>query len=476
MKKQELLNNTLTIALGMIFSQLMSFLLLPIYTIFLSPSDYGLVDLIINYSALLFPIITIQLEMASFRFLVDARSNEYEKKKIISNVIQLLMVTLFICTTLYLIINRYIHVKYEYTTLLYVCASAIFYLFLQFARGIGKGRKFTIAYIVVGIVSLITTLVLVAYMRLGAQGMLTSLLIANLAGVIYLFFSLKLYNYISLGNRDNNLKKKLVKYSFPLIPDRVSWWVINLSDRTIVSIAISVAANGIYAVANKYAAIFTSIFNIFGLSWTESASIYIDDKNRDKFFSETINASLRLFSGLGLVLIAGIPIVFNVLIDSKYKDAYQYIPILISAALFSALGGLYGAIYIAKKKTKQIALTSIIAATINIVLNLVFIKSIGIYAAAMSTAAAYLTMAIYRHYDVKKYVRITYERWIFVKIAVLYLFTVALYHYNNAIGNIANLLIIIVVVIILNKSVIMVIKDKILDFSGRRRSKPTIEQ
>ena len=82
-KKSELIKNTLILALGKVFTQLISFLLLPIYTIFLSPAEYGVVDLITTYMILSVPLITVQLEMAAFRFLVDARDNEYEKQRIL---------------------------------------------------------------------------------------------------------------------------------------------------------------------------------------------------------------------------------------------------------------------------------------------------------------------------------------------------------------------------------------------------------
>jgi len=117
-----------------------------------------------------------------------------------------------------------------------------------------------------------------------------------------------------------------------------------------------------------------------------------------------------------------------------------------------------------------------VAAVINIVLTLVFIKFIGLYAAAISTAVAYLAMAIYRHYDIKKHVNITYEKNIFVKLTIFYAFTMLLHYYNNSIGNIANAIVITVVVILLNRSIIKIIKDKVLTIDYRKRKKLTPEQ
>jgi len=468
-KQKELIKNTLILGLGKASTQLISFFLLPLYTLFLSPGEYGTVDLIITYVTLLVPAITIQLEMAAFRFLVDARGSEAEKKRVISNIVHIVLAILAVCIAFFLVLNAFVQVLYADLLLLLVAVTIFSNLLLQFARGLGHNKKFAIACTITSLVTLVATITLLVYAHMGAQGMLISIALGNLAGAAYLFFSLKFYQYIGFTNHDSRLQKKLISYSLPLVSNGVSWWVISVSDRTIISVLISVAANGIYAVANRYAAIFTSLFAIFGMSWTESASVHINDKDRDVFFSETINASIKLFGALGLVLVAAIPWVFPLLVHTAYNEAYMYIPILIVAAFFNAIVGMYSAIYVAKKMTKQVAVTSIMAAAINIALNLAFITFIGLYAAAIATAVAYLAMAIYRHYALKKYVTIMYEKNIFLLMTALYGAAIALYYINNPIGNVVSVLFILVAVFTLNKSVIRVIKNKILDYrSGAR--------
>lgn len=474
-KKKDLIKNTLIIGLGKVSTQLISFFLLPLYTFFLSPSEFGTVDLIITYIALLAPAITLQLEMASFRFLVDARNDENEKKRIVSNVIWTTLVILVVCTILFLAVSLLLAIQYAGLILLSLGATIFSNLFLQFARGMGDNKKFAVASILTGLTTLVATLALIVYAEMGAEGMLLSIALANITCSVYLFFALKIYQYIGFGQYDTSLQKELIAYSFPLVPNGVSWWVINVSDRTIISIAIGVAANGIYAVANKYAAIFSSIFSIFSMSWTESASVHINDKDRDSFFSETFNASIRLFGSLGLGLIVFIPILFPLMVRPTYNEAYLYIPILILGAFFNAIVGLYSAIYVAKKLTRQVAATSLVAAAINITLTLVFIHFFGLYAAAAATAIAYLAMAIYRHRDIKKYVKITYEKNLFAKMALLYIVAMGFYYLNTIIGNIISAIAITIVVLVLNKSVIRVIKNKVISVAGRKR-KLTPEQ
>ncbi|MDP3443956.1 MAG: polysaccharide biosynthesis C-terminal domain-containing protein, partial [Ignavibacteria bacterium] len=412
----------------------------------------------------------IQLEMAAFRFLIDARGDELRKKQIISSVLQIVSIIFTLCLTALFVVSCFFDFKYINLIVLNIGIAMFLNLFLQFARGFGENKKFAVASIISGISMAVGALTLIAILKLGAQGMLISIAFANLVSLVYLFFSLKLYRYISLRDGDAGIKKDLIKYSAPLIPNGVSWWVISVSDRTIVSIFAGVAANGIYAVANKYAAIFSSIFAIFSMSWTESVSVHIDAKDRDRFLSDTTNASVKLFGSLGLFLIAFIPLVFSILVSKEFNEAYLYIPILVIAAFFNMMVGLYSAIYIAKKLTRQVASTSIVAAVINIVINLVLIRYIGIYAAAISTLAAYLIMTIYRHHDVKKYVKITYDRYIFISLGIVCLPVVYLYYLNNLLGNLLNMLLVIMVIMVLNKTMISVVKNKVLsaDYSIKK--------
>jgi len=184
---------------------------------------------------------------------------------------------------------------------------------------------------------------------------------------------------------------------------------------------------------------------------SESASLHINDKDKDKFFSDVCNSSLKIFGSISLLLIALIPFVFPILINSNFSEAYNYIPILMIAALCNNMVICYSAIYIAKKLTKKVMNTSIVSAIINIVINLVLIKFIGIYAAAISTFIAYGSMLIYRHFDVQKYAKIKYKKSLILTIIVSFIIVSIIYYINNLYLDIISLILCIVFTFILNK-------------------------
>ncbi len=460
-KKKDLMKNTIIIFCGKVCTQLISFFLLPLYTGYLATKDYGIVDLITTYVTLLVPIITLELEMSIFRFLVDSRNKDKEIKKLMSNNFFILLIALSIFIILYLIVTSFWKFDYRFLILIDIVICTLDGNFLQVARGMGKTLDFSISCIITGAFTIISNILLIAILKLGAVGMIASMTLANGLGALYLFVRLKLYSLINFKLVDKNLIKSMYRYSIPLVPNGISWWIVNVSDRTIISFVLGAAANGVYAISNKFPTILSSLLGIFNLSWSESAALHINSSDRDEFFSDVSNTITKLFTSLGVGMIACMPFIFPILINSKYNAAYNQIPILVLGAVFNVIICLYNGIYIAKKLTKQVASVTIIGAIVNILVNVVLIKYLGLYAASISTALAYFVMMLYRFIDLKKYMTIKYEKGLFIKTILIFSFSIILYYQNNLILNIINLLVVVIYAIILNKN-FLVFSKKII--------------
>lgn len=428
--KRELVRNTFILLFGKVFTQFLSFFLIPLYTYMLPAEEYGTVDLIITYVSLLVPVVTIQQEMATFRHLIDARDDRKMKGLIIRTSIRSILIRMFIFVVPYVIIVSLMHWNYAVPVVFCGVFTAVSNLFLQIARGFGDNVKYTIGSVIAGVITVVFNLLLICLLHFGAESILISMAVANLCCALYLFFALRIGKYFMMTKPSRELRNKMLKYSWPLVPNGISWWLINASDRTIVSIFLGVVDNGIYAIAMKFPSILSSFLGIFVLSWTESASVHINDEDRNEFFSDVANDTVKIFSSLGVLVIAAIPFVFDIIIGPEYRGAYEYIPVAVLAVLFSCMVSVYSAIYVAKKMTKQVAATSLISAIINIVVDLTLIHFVGLYAAVISTAVAFFVMAVYRHFDLKKYVKIKY-RLLDLVMAVLGLIGISAIYYSS---------------------------------------------
>lgn len=468
-KKRELMKNTIIIFLGKVSTQLISFFLLPLYTSFLLTKDYGFVDLITTYITLIVPIITLELEMSVFRYLVDARKSDENTKKVLSNNFLVLFSSLLLFSIAYLVITCFWKFDFRFLILFDIIICTFSGNFLQITRGLGRTLDYAISCIITGVGTILLNILLIVVFRFGAFGMILSMALANGMGALYLFIRLKLYRQIDFRKKDTQLVKEMFHYSIPLVPNSISWWIVNVSDRTIITAVLGVAANGIYAISNKFPTILSSLLGIFNLSWSESAALHINSPDRDAFFSDISNTVTKLFTSLGVGMIASMPFLFPILINHRYHDAYNYIPILILGAVFNVIICLYSAVYIAKKMTKQVAVTSVIGAIINIFVNVLLIKYIGLYAASLSTAISYFAMMIYRHYDLKKHIKITYDQGLVSKTILIFTFSIILYYQRNIILDIVNLGVVVVYAVLLNKEFLLASKNTVMTRLRRKK-------
>ncbi len=450
-KKKQLAKNTIIIFFGRVCTQLISFFLLPLYTSYLATKEYGTVDLIQTYVTLLVPIITLELEMSIFRFLIDSRKSEKETNKLISNNFFILCISLSIFSILYIIVSSIVTIPYRWLILVDIIVCVLSGNFLQVARGFGKTLDYAISCILTGLTTVISNIILICFVHMQAEGMIISMALANFMCSLYLFIRLKLYSKINFKIVDFKQIKEMYKYSLPLIPNGISWWIVNVSDRSIISIVLGASANGLYAISNKFPTIISSLTGVFNLSWSESAALHINSSDRDEFFSDITNTVLRLFMALGVGMLACMPFVFPILIDVKYNDAYNYIPFLVLGTVFNVAICLYSQVYLAKKLSKQVASTAIVGAIINILINVIFIKQIGLYAAAISTMISYFVMMIYRHFDLKKYVNIKIEKKLIIESIIIYAFTLLIYYQKSIMLHVICLLIVCIYAFITNK-------------------------
>ena len=431
-KELKLAKNTAIIAIGSIGTKLINFLLLPLYTSILTTSEYGTLDLISTNVALLTVVLTLQFDQGMFRFLVEARNDSNRIKRIIlTSLFSVLIVNLILSGLLIPILN---HVKYEYTfyLIIWMFLSSISTLINQIPRGLGYNIIFSAAGFINGTTTVLFSILFVKVCGFGLDGLIWAYLIASIVTILYVLIRIRFWTILDLHSIDFEIFKTLSKYSFPLIPYTMCWWVISASDRWFIKGFLGVSYNGIYTVAYKFPSLFAIVTSIFQTAWTESAAEAIQSNDHDSYYNKMVNLGIKVYSSGNLLIITLLPFVFNLLVKKEFSASYNYIPILLIGALLSSISALYGSIYFAFKKTNEVAWTAAVSAIINLAINYFFIKEFGLYAAAFSTFLAYVIAVIIRHFDIRKLVKIHISmKYIFIEFIV---YVCALYcYYSNSI-------------------------------------------
>lgn len=455
-----LAKNTIIITIGRISTQFVAFLLLPLYTALLSKGEYGGVELIITIVQLFIPIVSLMIDQGAFRYLLNSK-NDYERKKVVSNAFFIATIMNITFILIYAITTRFVKGQYTIWIILILIVTVYNNLLLQVARGFKKVPAYALGSFVCAASTIVLNVVLIVFFRIGAVGMLIATFSGNLVCFIFLIQKLRILKYLSFKSLDKTVAYEELKYSIPLVPNQLSLWVMNSSDRLIVSWTIGTAANGVLSVSHKFPAIYMTFFNIFLLAWHETGAIHYYDDDRDQFFTNMLSKLLTIFSILCMGIIVVLPFFFHHFVNQSYYEAYYSIPIYLVASLFNVVIGILGVVYVATKKTLEIAKTTFIAAIINILINFMLIHRIGLYAASISTFIGYLIVMIYRIIDMKKYINIKYDIRQCIIITFSLLICSIIYYINNKLISCFFLPAFVVLVLRINKGTLRFAKKYI---------------
>lgn len=458
-KKAELFFNTFIIAIGKMSTQVISVFLLPLYTSILSTQEYGVYDLIVTITTFLAPVVTLLMEEAMFRFLIDCKTKQ-EIKNVISQTFSYIVRSTIIFSVLIGVVGALCKIPYTGIFIIYLIAVIVMLLMNAITRGLGKIKLYSGANVLLSLLTILLNVVFIAWIKIGMEGLLWSVIISNIIVSIFLFVRLKVYKFISLKRVEKSkTMKEMIKYSFPLVPNSLSWTIINLSDRLIVSSVLGTAANGIYSMAYKFPNYMDTLYSFFYTAWKESASKALNDEGDARRFYNSIYRTVRNFMyAIVTGMIACLPFIMPLLIKGDFQEAYIYVPILIIATYFSNMSSFFGGIFAAYKNTKIMGKTTIISAVINIIVNIALIKFVGLWAAAISTVVATFFVYIQRKKKVRRYVKIRSRvRWLNLIILGIVL---GAYYSQNMVFQIVMLILTVIYCVYINKKILKDILGK----------------
>ena len=404
-KYTTLLSNTLLISLGTFGSKLLVFFMVRFYTDYLTTSQYGTADLITQTANLLFPIISVGITEGVFRFALDS---ERSRKSVFT--IGFLTITLgaVLFAGIIPILNLVGEFKgYIWLIVVYTLAACYHALCSQYIRAIGKTALFALQGIInTSLVIILNIIFLAGPKNLGVTGYVLSVVLADTLCTIFLFIKEKLWRCITKSIQKADLVGML-KYSIPLIPTTVFWWITSVSDRYMVNEIISSEANGIYAVSYKLPTLLTLLATVFMQAWQFSAVTESEGKRQEHidFFSKVWGSFQAVMFLAGSAVIVFAKPAMKILTTDEFYSAWEYVPLLSIAMVFTAFTNFAGTVYIVNKKSGVSFLTALVGAVSNIILNLLLIPSpLGVQGAALATVVSYILSFIIRAAVAKKYI------------------------------------------------------------------------
>ena len=464
--KRDLFKNTIIIAIGKFSTQILSYFLLPLYTSILTTSEYGIYDLLVTICIFVIPLITILMEESMFRFLIDEETMD-GKMRVMSTAVIYALISTIVWSSLGLIILSVLRYEYRFVFIFYLISSILMKLTNGISRGLSKIKVYSLSNFILSLLTIILNILFIAVFKWGVYGLLYSTVFANLLTCIFVLFKLKIYKLIKVKYFEKNRLKTMLHYSYPLVPNNISWYIINISDRIIVTSVLGSGINGIYAMANKFPNIMNNLSSFFHMAFRENAALAIKKNNYEEYFNNIHDTIHNAFIAISVLIISILPFIFNIFIKKDYVEAYNYIPLLVISLYYGNMAGFYGTLFTAFKESKIIGKSTIFGAIINLVVHLALIKFIGIYAAIISTFISNFVVSFYRRYYLKDYVKLSRLNNYFISLLMVILVTI-LYYFKNIYLNILSLIITIVYIFIANKGLIMDIKRMIIGKINRK--------
>lgn len=302
-KDKALIIGTITYAIGSFGSKIMSFLIVPLYTYYIMPSDLGDYDLLVATVSLLSPLITMKISEATYRWIINSKDNEVIY---ISATYKCLFRNCLISAIILLVINQIIPIWHCYYFVFILIGDRILECLQKLLRGLKNQKLFAISGLFQTAVMVTCNMIKICFLGEGVVALLQSNTLSLYLTILFVLIFEKRLRKVDFKLNVKKQQKEMLSYSMPLVPSALSWWVMNASDRYIIRLVIGSTANGIYSVAYKFPSILQTFLNMFNNAWVD---LVLSGLKKDKESTEYINK------------------VFNLLVKISFEVLFVLIPI-----------------------------------------------------------------------------------------------------------------------------------------------------
>ncbi|WP_223559248.1 lipopolysaccharide biosynthesis protein [Chryseobacterium lathyri] len=397
--KKKMFKETLTYSIGSFGSKILSFLLVPFYTYFLTKKELGEYDLLLTTISLFAPLVSLQISDATYRWLIDKEYiSEDQKAKIMTNsIITLCIGYLIFCIgfSIYVFFNSF---QYEGYFIVLIFLNCLLPLLQSILRGQGNTKQFAINGILTTFLIVIFNVVFIYVLKLNVEGVFIANIAAYTVACILILYKVKILQYFKFKYWDLELIKSMASYSLPLIPNLMSWWAISSASKFIILHYMGPEGNGLYAVASRFPALLLVINSVLLLPLQDRILKEEDNLTFNRLLGKFIMFELALAFTLGILS----PLMTKILVSKEYFETWEYMPYLYLGVGFNAIAGFLGLKYQKEKNTLKITLTTLLGAVVSIALSIVLIQYIGLKGISISFLLGFLVVLLLRYIDIYK--------------------------------------------------------------------------
>lgn len=410
---KNLVKDSLFYSLSRILPKAIGFLLIPIYTRYLTPKDYGILSIVSLITSILSIFLVMGQNASVTRFYFDKYEKKSEKdyKILLGNILSFFLIFngliifaliqygkplfQFLLKSENLTFNPYI-ILGLYT----VFFGLPFGMLANLLRAKRKPKTYSLLHIAKFILLTISIIYFVVFLRQGALGSIRGGLIT--AFVFFLITLIFLRKEIVLKINSKIFYESL-KYGLPLVPHQLLAWITNFSDRYILERFTKLSTVGIYTLGYNFGLVLNLVSDSISYAW---GPFYYEIMSLEEDARKIIS-KLTTIVTVGITIIGALVIIYSyevikIMATERFLSAYIVIPPITASYVFFGTNTFIKTGLFYKKKTKIIPFITLIVALVNIVANLIFIPIYGMIAAAYSTLiSGILSYLLSYYYSVK---------------------------------------------------------------------------
>ncbi|MFT8636971.1 MAG: oligosaccharide flippase family protein [Pseudoclavibacter sp.] len=396
---------TLTVNLGLftlntVATRLIVFILVPLYTYFLSPREFGITDMATTVRMLLIPLVTLSMADAALRFIIDD-ANDTQRYATIAFIVTVLSCVVVFCLLPIFDLSFFGGLgRYKLQFLLVYASGAFQTYFSNIARGLNQIKLMTWSSIFSSLMTSGLAAMFIAIMGWGINGFLYSTAAGSVVGcVIYLIWG-KQFTYIRIysthTSKDLVLFKRMCMYAVPLIPNALFWWMGTSINRFFITGMMGISATGLFAAATKLPNLIDAVYQIFQQAWTLSAFQEYRKSGVNHFFT-VIYTCLQAVMSVGTsMFILLSPWLASIMLQKEFFAGWILMPILALAVYFNALNAFYGSVFTSSMRTGTLMSTTLFGSLVCVGITWALIPSIGLFGPCIAMAASNMVVLIQR--------------------------------------------------------------------------------
>ena len=381
--------------LGAVAVKALGFLLLPLYTHYLHPADYGILEILDLSMALLGMVLNMGMTAALLRYYAAAET-ERDKRKVVSTAFLFVVVTgagMFFLAMAFIrpvstllfgpnVPSTYLLISFASFVLAYIANLPRTYL-----RAMEASGTFVLLDTVTLFLMVVLNVFFIVVLNTGLLGILLSALLVNIA-----WAGVSVWVFRRVGIRfSRSLLRQMLGFGLPLIFSNLALFTLNFADRFFLKHFQSLEVVGIYAVGYKFGYMMSFLLvQPFNVMWQSRMYVLHTQPDHPKIFGQmfVLYAVVLTYAGLALSILS--PEIAHVMVDSKFSSSQNVIPLVALAYIFCGLGYFMQVGMFLTKKTEVIGVISAATAVLCLAFNYFLILHYGMLGAAWATMLSFL--------------------------------------------------------------------------------------